>query len=315
MTENFGLSLNSINRQNLLQLGVEQSLIEERRILELREAVDELIMNIVNMYDVISAIDFLTLISPCVQYKEDCIHSEALWQNLHRLRGYLSLLNDFDKLLFTDFVVEKLVSLGISVSEKDYLSQNETILNVSYVKNALSDEAYDVFCQDFPRLSSACVNKMNDVAQQLTENKVDCAILPIEEKGGIRIRATSELIYDYDFKINAITPTFGMDGSSETKYALVSRSFSIPKIERGDDLYFEIRVSLGESIAQILLAAEYFGYTVYRVNTVSVGHGENQDCFYTVVFKSENGSFVKLINYLILFIASYTPVGLYKNLE
>jgi hypothetical protein len=211
--------------------------------------------------------------------------------------------------------MEKLDSLRISVLEKDYLSQNATVRNVSYVKNALSDEAYDVFCQDFPILNSVCVDKMNDVAQQLTENKVDCAILPIEEKGGIRIRATSELIYEYDLKINAITPTFGIDGSSETKYALVSNSFSIPKMEYGDDLYFEIRISTNESISKILLAAEYFGYTVYRVNTIAVGHNDDQDCFYTIVFKSENGSFVKLINYFILFIASYTPVGLYKNLE
>ena len=315
MTEDLGLSLNEINAQNIAVLGSEQSLLEERRIIELREAVDEVITRVVNLYGDITALDIIAIVSSCHLHREDYIHVDALEENFHRLRSYLSTINEFDQFIFTELILEKLFALGFVVSEKDFLSQNNHFNNVIFVKNSLSDEAYDVFCQDFSELKAAYVDNMKELSRELLENAADCAILPIEGKGGVRIGVTMDLIHSRDLKINAITPTFGLDGLADTKYALISRFLSVPNVLSGDDLYFELRIPKSESIAKIFSAAEYFGYAVYSINSISINSFDNHDSFYTIVFKSENGSFLKLISYFTLFIASYTPVGLYKNLE
>lgn len=316
MTEEYAFLLNKINMQGLSNIGSYQSELQERRILEIYESAEEIADRLLDMYDNISISEMLTLLSESLSLPSFTIHNFALKNNLFAIDKFRSSTVKFDKIIFSDLLMQILKSRGIDVCESSFLQVNKFEESFTYVKNPLSDEAYDVFCQAFkdPRLKySASIKEAVDL---VSNEVVNYALLPLEETGGERLHLASELIFKRDLKINSVTPVFGIDGSVDMKYALVSRGFTIPEINAEDDLYLEIRaVSDSVDLCELLFAAEYFGSSVYRINTLYFGTEANNEKYYSVVFKSNIGSFSGLLGYLTLFISPCTPVGIYKNLE
>ena len=185
------------------------------------------------------------------------------------------------------------------------------------MKNRLSDEAFDVFSQNFPDATVSYAETLRQAAESVAEGKKEYAILPLEEKGGARLASIAALLYKYDLKIASVTPVFGFDGSADVKYAMISKSFMLPDILEDDDRYLEIRLRQDSSVplSSLFLAAEILGASVYRINTVSFDTEEGQVAHYTVVFKDEGKDFSSLLVFLTMFVGSYTAVGIYKNLE
>ena len=185
------------------------------------------------------------------------------------------------------------------------------------VENAFADEAYDVFSQSFtdPRVRYA--ENFKEILVALEQRTAAYCLLPLEESGGKRIRSVEEIILKNDLKINGVTPVFGFDGSADMKYALVSKEFCKTSRERGDDRYLEIRMSFDTKVqlAEIFSAAYNTGLSVYRVDTSYLDSDDGTSSYITLVFKSDNTDFTKLLVYLTLYTQSYVIVGLYKNLE
>lgn len=315
MTEEFDFSFNQVNVRNISSIGQKMAELEERRILELYELASEIADSLLHFRGEMNVCDMLTLLSEDLHFQKGDVHQFALNVNLQRLNSFLSELSIRDRILFTDLLVERLRFLEIEVNTAVFLPENDSPEIFTYVKNSLSDEAYDVFSEDFfdPKLKYSL--SLKEAAALAAEGSVTYALLPLEEAGGERLHTASELIFRQDLKINRVTPVFGLDGSVDMKFALVSKGFTVPKIEKDDDVYFEIRVSISSSISEILLAAENFAASVYRINTLSFNTDGEDESFYSIVFKSNTGNFTELIAYLTLFIDSYTPVGVYKNLE
>nr|MBE6545587.1 hypothetical protein [Oscillospiraceae bacterium] len=315
MNENYGFDLNKVNSHNISSIGLKQSELCERRIIEFYEISSGLSKELAEYKDEMSVSEMLTLLSESLYLPKGNVHSDALKINFSRLEAFLSSVGSFDRVILSDVLVESLRYEGIRVAESDFLPQNDSPETFTYVKNPLSDEAYDVFCDNFrdPRLKYSLTLK--EAAALAAEGGVTYALLPLEESGGERLHTATELIFKYDLKINSVTPVFGLDGSSDMKYALVSRKFTLPRINTDDDVYLEIRVSSSASLSDIILAAEYYGSRAYRVNTVLLDTDGEEDSYYSLVFKNASGDFAGLLAYLTLFINSYTPVGFYKNLE
>lgn len=315
MTEEFDFSFNQVNVRNISSIGQKMAELEEQRILELYELASEIADSLLHFRGEMNVCDMLTLLSEDLHFQKGDVHQFALNVNLQRLNSFLSALSIRDRILFTDLLVERLRFLEIEVNTAVFLPENDSPEIFTYVKNSLSDEAYDVFSEDFfdPKLKYSL--SLKEAAALAAEGSVTYALLPLEEAGGERLHTASELIFRQDLKINRVTPVFGLDGSVDMKFALVSKGFTVPKIEKDDDVYFEIRVSISSSISEILLAAENFAASVYRINTLSFNTDGEDESFYSIVFKSNTGNFTELIAYLTLFIDSYTPVGVYKNLE
>ena len=133
-----------------------------------------------------------------------------------------------------------------------------------------------------------------------------------------RRRYLSEIIYRNDFKINSVTPVFGPDGNADMKYALVSKNFTVPMKQAGDDRYLEIRIGTsgnGISLSELLVAIEYFSMSVYRINTSVFNADTAPEVNYSVVIRDGEAGFVRLLTYLTLFSEDFVPIGIYKNLE
>ncbi len=224
----------------------------------------------------------------------------------------------FDKTEFVRLLLLKSRDTENPITEKDFLHESETQETFTYVRNSLSDEAYDVFSDNFedPRVSYS--DNFREACFALADGKVGYAILPLEEKGGMRIPGISSFISSLDLKIIDVTPVFGFEGTADMKYALLSRSFKIPKISEDTDRYLEIRINPNGdiSLATLFSSAEKFGLSVYKTDTQSVYENEENVFYYSVVLKDGGDSFAEFLTFMTLFAdGSYTPVGIYKNLE
>ena len=188
---------------------------------------------------------------------------------------------------------------------------------MTYVKNALADEAYDVFSQQLsdPRVKYS--STLNDAVRLVSSGEAEYALLPLEERGGARLASVAELLFREDLKINSVTPVFGFEGLADMKYALVSKHFTIPEILPDDDRYLEIRLRADSSVSasELFSAAESLGAFPYRINTLTFDTEDGAYQYYSVVFRDDGKDFTSLLVYLTLFSGAYTPVGIYKNLE
>lgn len=316
--DEYGFSLNKINISNVEDIHRRQSRLEELRIIEIQEMAYEAAQASLELYrQDMSVSEILTFFSETISSPSISPHGNALNINLGRLTSFSSSQAALDRSVFAELYLEELRARLPRVTERDFLPENDSPKTFVYVKNALADEAYDVFAEGFsdPRVKYAPT--LREAVKLVLGGEVTYCLLPLEESGGERLHAASELIFKYDLKINSVTPVFGIDGTADMKYSLVSKGFSIPSIYEDDDLYLEIKVKCESTntLSELLLAAEHYGEDIYRINSTVFNTEEGDEPYYSLVFRSKTGDFTKLLTYLTLFAGNYTPVGIYKNLE
>lgn len=317
MDKEIFFEVNESGINNLSELSLASSRLYERRICEIAEIADLAADFVKEMMSAdIKPYEILSLISESYPEIQAQIHKEALKENFERLVAVDRLQSIFDKLRFSELLVLLSKNKGVKFSEKDFLPEVSSDQTFVYVKNTFSDEAYDVFSQGFddPRVRYA-VN-FKEALNLVSVGDVTYAILPLEEKGA-RIASVSEMLFKYDLKINSVIPVFGFDGQADIKYAMVSKSYTVPEIVNEDDRYLEIRIPQNSvpDITKILSAASGLGIKVYRVNTQSINNDESVSLYYSIVFCGEGVDYTALLVFLTLFVKEYSAAGLYKNLE
>ncbi len=300
---------------NIRAIAAHQSLLEERRICELSEiaaAASEYLA--ILSEDGMPPVDALSLIS----LEEDAIviHEGAL----EAAKLYLSLhgknLSATDKTVFISLLADRLAEKGIRPEEADFLPPAAAKENFTYVKNLYADEAYDVFAQGFsdPRLFYS--ESLKDAVSAVAEGRAGYCLLPLEEKGGIRLASISQMLYRSDLRIASVTPVYGYGEETGLTYALISRGFCIPPVAGEDDRYLELRLPKENChLAELLSAAEFFGSLVYRIQTMQLEGESEPKPFYSIVLRAEGRDFVLLLMYLFTFVKDFAPIGIYSNLE
>ena len=315
MSNTLGVSENTI--KNLSHVSKKAASVTELRILELYDVsmaaldtADELSLDGLSGYEILSA---LRQDGQRVQGERDANTPGVVAPMLHRS---LDLIESLDRAVFSDLFVMGAKKRGIPVLEKDLLTEGEGGETFIYLRNALADEAYDVFSAelDSPRVRYA--KTLSDCARATESGEVRFCLLPLEERGGSRLPTVAELIYRFDLKINAVTPVFGFDGTADLKYALLSRDFIIPECTETDDRYIELRISAEDGIvSDLFLAITYFGHSLYRTDTLSFDTEGERERYFSLVIRDGGDGFDSLLCYLSLFADDFTPVGIYKNLE
>ncbi len=314
----FGFTVSDITKANIDSLARRQSLLEEQRICELAEIASSIADLIASLLDEGFGIyEALSPVAEELSLSDSTLHSSFLEENKSVLLSFVKTVCAHDKASLSRLIIEALAMRGIAISENSFFDTHEAEEIMAFVKNPLALEAYDVFSQEMknPRLSYA--KDMKETASKLKGGEAGYCILPLEERGGSRLKAAAELIAREDLKINSVTPVFGEYGTADMRYALVSRRVTVPAIDVGDDRYLEIRLKSGETdkLAELITVASDFDTDIYRINTMSYETTDGAVPYYSLVFKREGGDFTEILTYLTLYITDYTSVGIYKNLE
>ena len=304
----------NVTVSNMNALTKEYTFLSDRRVCELYELAEDaadfsslLIRDGFGIYEALSLIsDGYAVFSSPDKTGEDS-----------RFGKDICVLDLTDKTVFSSLYIEAVKRRGIPLTEKELFDkEKEPDQTFVYVKNTFADEAYDVFSQEFkdPRVRYA--KNFREAVKMVADGEVTYCLLPFEERG-IRLASISELMFSGDYKINSVTPVFGFDGGADIKYALVSKHFSVPLINKDDDRYSEIRIPADAlpSVTDVLYACEISGVTVYKVDTLSFVKDEERKKYFSIVLSGEGVDFTSLIVFLTLFVPEYTAVGMYKNLE
>ena len=315
MSNAYGAAKNTVN--NLSRISKKAASLTELRILELYDiATNALSLSGALSRDGLSGYEILSAIRDDGAFESHVTLDGTPDEVASPLNRSLGLLFGLDRAVFSDLYANGAMRLGIPVSEGDLLTEGEGEETFIYLRNALADEAYDVFASelDNPRVKYAAT--LTEAARAVESGDVRFCLLPLEERGGSRLPTVAELIYRFDLKINAVTPVFGFDGTADLKYALLSRDFVIPICGEGDDRYVEVRISATDPIiSELFTAVSYFGHTLYRTDTVSFDTEGERDRYFSLVIRDGGGGFDALLVYLSLFADDFSPVGVYKNLE
>ena len=198
MSEDFSFSASQINLENLAELSSVSKIADERRACEISEIADSMAKSAAELHsEGISVYELLSLISEELRLSENS-----------------------DKIALCKFLPDRFRKVGISLSEVDFLRQISRPETIVYMKNLLSDEAYDVFSQSFNSPRLRYVSGIRDAIKAVNDGEAGYCLLPLEERGGSRLSSVTELIFGNDLKINAVTPVFGQDGSSDMKYCV-----------------------------------------------------------------------------------------------
>ncbi len=317
MTEENIFTTDPVTADNLTDISREGSLNEEKRICEISELVDS-VLAVINtlISDGMTVGESLSAVCEEIFFGENITHDSAMTENLHLLKVYRNLVSALDRASFAKLLAERL-SRTVPLSVNDFLLGETPNDLISYVKNPYADEAYDVFSEELSNPRVKYATSIKELWRMLSQDEIGYALLPLEERGGIRLPTVAEMILKEDFKINSVTPVFGLDGSADMKYALVSKNFRPLKSSYGDDVYLEIRFEVNSraSLSEIILVSECLGARIYRLNTVTLSGEDGESTYYLAVFCDDGGGFVPLIAYLTLFAPDAVTVGMYKNLE
>ena len=309
-------SPDKITLSNLKRIDRENEALFELRLFELSDIVTSVVPLIselresgLGVYEILTYIGGIDL----AEKNKTDTPLNPLFSNM--ISTFKDRSGEKDRALISALLAKEISNMGID--ETDFLSSYERDDTFTYVKNVFADEAYDVISADFDDPRVRYSRDFGECARALVANEVAYALLPFEEKGGTRLNTVSELIWRHDLKVNAVTPVFGPDGTLDLKYALVSKSFTVPSLSVTDDRYLEIKVSQRSNtdISELLSVAASLGHTVYRVNTETFRNEGEGEGFYSVVIRDEGLTFTSFLVYLTLFVTEYFPQGIYKNLE
>ena len=318
MAEDTIFSIHSAILSNLKKLSLEQSVLEELRVYELHDvalAMAEVSAQLSR--DGLDVCEILLLLSESLDLGEYSV-SDNIPSLFRRIVEQKHLdIPKGDRASLTELYLMQCRECSLEVVESDFLPGSQGPQTFTYVRNSFSDEAYDVFSQDFDDPKVRYSQNFKDAAAAVSSGEVTYCLLPLEERGGVRLHTVSELIFRNDFKINAVIPVFGPDGNADMKYALVSKNFAVPEREEDDDMYLEIRlgVSGDAPTSEIFCAVDYFGMSVYRVNTLTFDTEGERETYLSVVIKGGESDFAPILTYMTLFLRDFVPVGIYKNLE
>ena len=316
--EDFDFAASPALISNLEGLAKEYSVIGEQRLLELEGIAREVAAKSKELFsEGLSPYEALSVIASSLDFGGYSLSELNSSENSDPLQISLATLSRVDKAIFTTLYLSELHKLGLRLTESHFLDEGNGDEIFTYVRNAFSDEAYDVFSQDFtdPRLKYS--SSFKECVSLIESGEATYCLLPLEERGGVRLPSITELIFRNDLRINSVTPVFGPDGTADMKYALVSKHFTIPKRKKEDDRYLELRLGALQScsLGELLFVLDYFSMSVYRVNTISFDNEGDTDTYYSLVIRDGKDGFVSLLIYLTLFCEDFVPMGIYKNLE
>ncbi|MBR5139545.1 MAG: hypothetical protein IKV16_00680, partial [Clostridia bacterium] len=170
---------NGINYENISALSKEQALIFEKRICEFSEIANDAAVLSAELFDSGFGIyEILGFISDGFSFDFSISDGITLQKNVSMIRNCISAIEARDKAVFSVLFAEMIKKLGVSLSESDFLMSGEGDSSVVYVKNRLSDEAYDVFSVGISDATVSYAESLKDAAESVSDGRKEFAILP-----------------------------------------------------------------------------------------------------------------------------------------
>ncbi|MBQ4560961.1 MAG: hypothetical protein IJA55_01360 [Clostridia bacterium] len=173
---------------------------------------------------------------------------------------------------------------------------------LSYVKNPLSDLAYDSFSVFFDKAAVSYADDFISAVEDVYHGQSDYAILPVYSEKGGRLKSFCDLADKYELKKVLTCRVYSNTEDTETEFALFSKSCERFSGNRRKEVFFELSLPL----ADILGILEYVRVTECDVIFISTTEDRADICLEI----PENGV-SSLYVYLMLCLPDHEIKGIY----
>jgi len=202
-----------------------------------------------------------------------------------------------------------------------WLSENDefpdmpsTDKKVSFVRGNGSGRAFERFAKYVPGVLAEYEEDFRRALEAVANGESTFAIIPIENSFDGRLNSFYRLMEKYVLSIVLAADIPSDDYESSTKFALVYKKIDI--IEADGEELFECKITLREpsELADIMLAANYFGAEICKVHSLPLSSGGRENSF-DIIFGLDDADIAGLFCYLLLEYPHLSPIGLYTLME
>lgn len=302
----------SIIRNNLDESAVRHTHIFEQEISHLAELAREWVENQADEAETISALPDLRLQESAVSPIDELPQSKEILRKLNRI-------HTAQKRLMLSDEIRKLLALGTHELPNDFFLEAERQTAYSehrivYQKNSFSDSAYLQFAPLLDSSRAAYAHSFTSACEDVYNGICEYCILPLENSSEGRLIGFEKLIDSYGLKIVATCDIIENETARSTRFALLRRTL-LPLLPSADikSSYLEISFPMSEdpTLAELLLAAQLCGLTLYRIHSLPEAENVYR---YHVIFAIGRGSLSTFLLYLSMEIPQYTPIGIYTHI-
>lgn len=192
--------------------------------------------------------------------------------------------------------------------------QNGEDRKVSFVRGNGSGSAFERFAKYVPGVLAEYEEDFRRALEAVANGESTFAIVPIENSLDGRLNSFYRLIEKYVLSIVLAVDIPSDDYETSTKFALVYKKLDV--IDAQGENLFECKITLREpaELADIIMAANYFGADVCKVHSLPLSLGGRENSF-DIIFGIERADIAGLFCYLMLKYPHLSPVGIYTLME
>lgn len=248
-------------------------------------------------------------------WPSSALHTPHLPKNEENLQLSLSLLSVGDRADFISSFLSACAQHGSPLTAKMLLPHSEVpSQRIAYVRNAYTDEAYEVFSALLPDATLLSAENFREACEAVSEDDCGFCILPYENSGGV-LRYFSELVSHYAFCITAFCRVFHTDGTDATRFALLARSPYLPVTEMQPRLRVSFSASDAIDLARHIATATMLGARVTAVESEPDTENKERLTCRVEFHLSQDGCLTRILTYLHIFAANFCLRGLYKEID
>ncbi len=173
---------------------------------------------------------------------------------------------------------------------------------LSYVKNPLSDLAYDSFSMFFDKAAVSYAEDFISAIEDVYHSVVDYVVLPVYSEKGGRLKSFCDLADKYELKKVMTCRVYSNTDDTETEFALFSKSCERVTGNRRKDVFFEL--SLPDT--DILSVMEYVRAAGCAVTWINTAEDRADICL-----EIPEGEITALYIYLMMCLPDHEIKGIY----
>lgn len=185
---------------------------------------------------------------------------------------------------------------------------------IVYQRSSYTDNAYLAFASLVPDARAAYAHSSHAACEEVFNGHCEYCILPIENAVEGELIGFAKLISKYDLKIAACCDIADADASRRTRFALLRRNMLplfISDAEKNGFFRCSLPEELATSVADILMAANFYGLHLATLNTLPQG----ENFHFNVTFDIHGGDLYPFLLYLATVAPQYTPIGIYSHIK
>ncbi len=233
------------------------------------------------------------------------LHRELREENRHTISNALQMIRFYDEAVLAEILVRRIRKRNETFSYRQLVSMETKTGKISYVRNAYTDEAWDIFSMSFDRASVVFAETYEEACAEVLNENANYCILPFRDTNGDYHKASLSMLDIHALSVaDVVTVTDGEDAPMQ--FALCGKH----PIQLPAD--YKLLLSLPDrwmiQMDEVTYVMSHFNMQITEFTT----RHNSRDIIFTLHGTQDPTAFFV---WLELFAAGYQIIGIYSDTE